>query len=207
MRKECILYSLSMAYIDVVDDERPSDPTVNEVFEAARRRFTFVPDLIRALAVRPEVANAQSALRDNLLGDASSLGKRRSDLIALAVSAINGCAYCATAHAGMMVARQDLSEDEVARLLKDWRALELDPADRAMLEFAEKLTFDPSSITDADIESLREAGLSDLNIYDAVLLTAYRNFINRVNDGLGVSTEKLRGRFGDALVDRVADEL
>jgi uncharacterized peroxidase-related enzyme len=196
---------LPMAYITAVEDGDPLDPVQLEVFEAARRRFTFVPDVVRALAVRPDVALAQSALRDSLLGGASSLGQRREDLISLAVSALNDCAYCGTAHAGMMVARHELTREEAALAFKDWRALDLGDDDRVMLEFAEKLTFQPGTIDEGDVTTLRDAGFDDRNVYDIVLLTAYRNFINRVNDGLGVSTEKLRGRFGDELVDDIAD--
>jgi uncharacterized peroxidase-related enzyme len=193
-----------MAYIRDVTDEDVLDSVQEEVFEAARRRFTFVPDVVRALAVRPAIAHAQAQLRDALLGRASTLGERRADLISLAVSGVNGCAYCGTAHAGAMVARGEVTRDEAAALFKDWRSLDLEPGDRAMLEFAEKLTFDPASIVEADIARLRDAGFDDVGIYDVVLLTAYRNFINRVNDGLGVSTEKLRDRFGGELVDEIA---
>jgi uncharacterized peroxidase-related enzyme len=196
-----------VAFITYTDSDEATDPVQAEVFDAARRRFTFVPDVVRVLAVRPEVARAQGQLRDTLLGDASTIGQRRADLISLAVSGINDCAYCGTAHAGMMVARGELTEDEAARAFKDWRSLELDAQDTAMLEFAEKLTFNPSAIAEGDVEILRDAGFDDVGIYDVVLLTAYRNFINRVNNGLGVSTEKLRGRFGDAVVDRIANQL
>lgn len=196
-----------MAYIAGVDDDNDLDPLQREIFDSARRRFSFVPDVVRTLAVRPEVAQAQAALRDRLLGDASSLGPRRADLISLAVSGINGCAYCGTAHAGTMVARQDLTPEQAAQAFKDWRRLDPEPADVAMLEFAEKLTFQPSSIEDVDVSALRDTGFDDVQIYDIVLVTAYRNFINRVNDGLGVSTEKLRDRFGDELVDDIAGQL
>jgi uncharacterized peroxidase-related enzyme len=196
-----------MAYIAVVEDDSGLDPLQEDVFEAARRRFTFVPDVVRTLAVRPEVAKAQSDLRDSLLGDASTIGKRRADLISLAVSGINDCKYCGSAHAGMMIARGDLTPEQAAQVFKDWRRLELAEDDRAMLEFAEKLTFQPAQVGESDIEALRKAGFDDLGIYDIVLVTAYRNFINRVNDGLGVSTDKLRTRFGDEIVDRIASEL
>jgi uncharacterized peroxidase-related enzyme len=191
------------AYIRAVEDDGHLDSLQEQVFESARRRFTFVPDVVRALAIRPAVAKAQADLRDSLLGDSSSIGARRADLVSLAVSGINDCKYCGTAHAGTMVARGDLTPEEAARLFKDWRSLELDSADVAMLGFAEKLTFQPAQVDEADIDALRAAGFDDLNIFDIVLITAYRNFINRVNDGLGVSTDKLRGRFGDELVDRI----
>ncbi|HKN93009.1 MAG TPA: peroxidase-related enzyme [Thermoleophilaceae bacterium] len=197
---------MALAYIAAVEDDATLDAVQQDVFEAARRRFTFVPDVVRVLARRPLVAKAQSELRDQLLSDELSIGRRRAELISLAVSGINDCAYCGTAHAGTMVARGDLSAEQAAQAFKDWRALDLSREDRAMLEFAEKLTFQPAQVGEKDIAALREAGFGDLAIYDIVLVTAYRNFINRVNDGLGVSTHKLRTRFGDELADRIASE-
>lgn len=187
-----------MSYIASPDEHGELDAPTRELFERAAEKFGFVPDVVRALGLRPEVASAQAALRDCLNGDATSLGRRRADLIALAVSGINDCEYCGTAHAGMIVERGELSGEEAALAFKDWRALELEQGDATMLEFAEKLTFQPAQVDAADIEALRDAGFDDGGIYDIVLVAAYRNFINRVNDGLGVSTEKLRARFGDS---------
>jgi uncharacterized peroxidase-related enzyme len=195
-----------MAYIAAVEDEAKLDRDQEDVFELARRRFTFVPDVVRVLARRPRVAKAQSELRDTVLDD-SSLGQRRVQLISLAVSGINNCAYCGTAHAGTMVARGDLTAEEAAQVFKDWRRLDLPKEDRAMLEFAEKLTFEPSRIGEDDVHALRAVGFDDLGIYDIVLVAAYRNFINRVNDGLGVSAEKLRDRFGGDIADRILSAL
>jgi uncharacterized peroxidase-related enzyme len=195
-----------MPYITAVEDDAKLDREQEDVFELARSRFTFVPDVVRVLALRPRVARAQAELRHSLLDD-STLGKRRAELISLAVSGINSCAYCGTAHAGTMVARGDLTAEEAAQVFKDWRALDLSDEDRTMLAFAEKLTFEPSRIGEDDVDALREAGFDDLGIYDVVLVAAYRNFINRVNDGLGVSTEKLRDRFGGDIADRIASAL
>jgi uncharacterized peroxidase-related enzyme len=191
---------VALAYIAAVEDDAPLDGVQQEVFEAARRRFSFVPDVVRVLALRPLVAKAQSDLRDQLLSDDLSIGRRRAELISLAVSGINDCVYCGTAHAGTMVARGDLTPEQAAQAFKDWRALELADDDRAMLEFAEKLTFQPAQIDQSDIDALRAAGFDDFGIYDIVLVTAYRNFINRVNDGLGVSTDKVRARFGEITI-------
>lgn len=191
---------MALAYIAAVEDDATLDPVQQDVFEAARQRFTFVPDVVRVLALRPLVAKAQSELRDCLLSDELSIGRRRAELISLAVSGINDCVYCGTAHAGTMVARGDLTPEQAAQAFKDWRALELADDDRVMLEFAEKLTFQPAQIDQTDIDALREAGFDDLGIYDIVLVTAYRNFINRVNDGLGVSTDKVRARFGEITI-------
>ncbi len=58
-----------------------------------------------------------------------------------------------------------------------------------MLEYAERLTVEPASIGAADIEALRQAGLSDRGIHDLAQVVAYFNYINRIADGLGVDLE------------------
>jgi len=191
-----------MAWVPWVEEDEAQGPLA-ELYERARERFGFVPDVVKILSLRPEVAIAQNGLREVLLGDASTVGARRADLVGAAVSGLNHCEYCGTAHAGGLVKRGELEEDQALTVYRNWRAAELDDADRAMLAFAEKLTLLPSEVTEDDIASLRAAGFSDENIYDIVLLTAYRNFMNRINDGLGVTTERLRGRFGDSLVDAI----
>jgi uncharacterized peroxidase-related enzyme len=192
-----------MPWIPCVDED-DADGVLATVYESARKRFTFVPDAVKVFSIRPEVALAQDQLRKVVLGDASSLGARRADLIGTAVSGMNHCEYCGTAHSGLLAKRGDLDEDEAVRVYRNWREVELPEADQAMLRFAEKLTFTPATVTEADLDELRSHGFSDVNVFDIVLLAAYRNFMNRINDGLGVTTERLRARFGDRIVDEIA---
>jgi uncharacterized peroxidase-related enzyme len=72
----------------------------------------------------------------------------------------------------------------------DWRRAKLDRADFAMLEFSEKLTAAPSAITEGDLTGLRHEGFSDREILSTTLAAAYRNFITRVADGLGVELRR-----------------
>jgi uncharacterized peroxidase-related enzyme len=65
----------------------------------------------------------------------------------------------------------------------------LNAVDRALCEFAEKLTLRPASVGEADVASLRGMGLDDQAIHDAVQTIAYFNYINRIADGLGVDLE------------------
>ena len=65
----------------------------------------------------------------------------------------------------------------------------MSPRERALCEFADKLTRHPSRITAKDCQRLRTVGLSDRDILDAVEVIAYFNYINRVADGLGVHPE------------------
>ena len=80
----------------------------------------------------------------------------------------------------------DVLVDAISR---DYREAGLDGADRAMLDFAAKLTLTPQGMEAADIEDLRLHGFDDLAIHDIVVVTSYYAFVNRVADGLGVELE------------------
>jgi len=192
-----------MPWIPWVEEDEATGELAG-VYERARERFSFVPDAVKIFSIRPEVAVAQDRLRGVVLGAASSLGARRADLIGTAVSGMNHCEYCGSAHSGLLVQRNDLDQDEAVGVYRNWREVDLPAADAAMLRFAEKLTFTPAMVTEQDISDLRSHGFSDVNVFDIVLLAAYRNFMNRVNDGLGVGTERLRDRFGSDLIDAIA---
>jgi uncharacterized peroxidase-related enzyme len=85
-----------------------------------------------------------------------------------------------------------LAKDEklVAALSTDYRQAEISKADRAMLDYAVKLTREPAAIAQADVEALRRAGFSDAAILDICQVTAYYAFVNRLADGLGVELEE-----------------
>jgi uncharacterized peroxidase-related enzyme len=82
----------------------------------------------------------------------------------------------------------------VADLVTDHRLVALAPADRAMLDYAVKLTLDPASIAPGDIDLLRRQGFDDRAIHDICAVTAYFAFVNRIADGLGVELEPRFGR-------------
>lgn len=75
------------------------------------------------------------------------------------------------------------------RILSDYRSAALSPADRALCDYAFKLTNTPAAMGQADVDELRACGLSDRAINDAVQVIAFFNYINRVADGLGVDLE------------------
>ncbi len=72
----------------------------------------------------------------------------------------------------------------------DWRTADLTPVDRALCEFATKITKTPAAMDQADVDELRAKGLDDPAIHDAVQVIGYFNYINRVADALGVEPEK-----------------
>lgn len=77
----------------------------------------------------------------------------------------------------------------VAALMDDYRHAVLPAADRALCDYAAKLTAAPASMAQADVEVLRRNGFDDRAVSDAAQVTSYFNYINRIADGLGVDPE------------------
>ncbi len=92
-------------------------------------------------------------------------------------------------HHGAGLRKLKVSRDLINRLKRDYRQADLSAADRAMLDYAVKLTRSPHSIARQDIDNLRAAGFSESAILDICQITAYFNFVNRLADGLGVELE------------------
>ena len=81
------------------------------------------------------------------------------------------------------------SDEERQTVQSDYRKADLTARERAILDYAVKLTKHPTEAGRNDLESLRQLGLSDVELVDAVHCIGYFNFINRVLDGLGVDPE------------------
>lgn len=85
----------------------------------------------------------------------------------------------------------------VHTLVRDWRAAPLADADKALCQFAEKLTRTPAQMTPDDLNILRAHGLDDCAIHDATQVISYFNYINRVADALGVEPEDFIPHWGE----------
>ena len=72
----------------------------------------------------------------------------------------------------------------------EWRELDLDPADGEMLAYSEKLTLEPATVGQADVDTLSEAGFSDAEIGDITMTVAFFSYMNRIVDGLGAHISK-----------------
>ena len=86
--------------------------------------------------------------------------------------------------------RAEVDDDEwVSQIKTDYTQAKLSNVDRALCDYAYKLTKTPGDMTEDDVEKLRRAGLSDRAINDAVQVISFFNYINRIADGLGVDLE------------------
>ena len=136
----------------------------------------------------PAVLEAMFDLYCALMDDPAPLTRAQAELIALVVSATNGCAYC-VAHHGPRLA-QALGDEALARAVaRDYRQANLAARDRVLLDAAVALTCEPCERKQEDIERVREYGFDDPAIVRATEIAAFYNVINRVACGLGVAPE------------------
>ena len=148
-------------------------------FDKCTEKLGFVPNVLAAYAFDMAKLEAFVAMYNDLMLAPSGLTKLEREMIAVAVSSENRCYYCLTAHGAAVRA---LSGDPVLGelMVMNYRAARLDRRQRAMLDFAVKLTAEPYAIEEADREALRKAGFSDRDIWDIAAVVGFFNMSNRV---------------------------
>jgi uncharacterized peroxidase-related enzyme len=164
------------------EDEVPDE--VKELWAKPLEKLGFVPNVLRVFALRPAHLLAWWGYYDELLRGESGLTKAQREMIAVVVSATNRCHYCIVSHTAAL---RKLTEDPelVDQLATGYKYAPLDDRDRAMLDFAVKLTEESDRCGDEDIQALREAGWNDEEIMDIAQVAAMFNFTNRLASGLG----------------------
>jgi uncharacterized peroxidase-related enzyme len=139
----------------------------------------FVPNVFLMLAHRPTEFRAFMAYHDTLMDKAEGLSKAEREMIVVAVSSRNQCQYCVVAHGAILRirARNALIADQIAA---NWRKADITPKQKAMLEFALKVTDRANEVNDADHEALRAAGFDDEAIWDIAAIAAFFGMSNRL---------------------------
>jgi uncharacterized peroxidase-related enzyme len=177
-----------MSWITRIAPEAAS-PELRAVHDRIRAQSTSqrVAHLWQAWGAHPAGLAATVAAYRALMDDPSPLTPSQAELIALVVSANNGCAYC-VAHHGPRLAR--LVGEELARdVARDYREANLAARDRVLLDCAVALNCEPAERTATDIERLREYGFDDAGIVRAIEVAAFYSYVNRVALALGVELE------------------
>lgn len=142
-------------------------------------KLGMIPNVLAAHSFNTAKLETFVALYNDLMLAPSGLSKLDRELIAVAVSAINRCFYCLTAHGAAV---RQLSGDPILgeMMVMNPKSAQLAPRERAMVDFAVLLTEKPDSVTEADRESLRKAGFTDRDIWDIAAVAAFFNMSNRL---------------------------
>ena len=139
----------------------------------------FVPNVFLALAHRPAEWRAFMAYHDALMDKAGGLTKAEREMIVVATSAANQCQYCVVAHGAILRlrARSPLIADQIAG---NYRKADITPRQRAMLDFAMKVTRQAEAVEEADSVALRQHGFNDDEIWDIAAIAAFFGMSNRL---------------------------
>ncbi len=154
-------------------------PKLEAYFAKCNEKLGFVPNVLNAYAFDVAKLQAFIDMADDLMLADSGLDKTEREMIAVAVSAVNHCHYCLTAHGAAL--RQRAKDPELGEIIaQNYRAAGLPPRQKAMLDFAVKLTEHPDKIEEPDRQALREAGFTDRDIWDIAAVTGFYNMSNRI---------------------------
>ena len=157
----------------------PLSVEMEAYFAKCADKLGFVPNVLKAYAFDMPKLSAFVAMYNDLMLAPSGLSKLEREMIAVAVSAQNRCYYCLVAHGAAV---RTLSGDPVLGELMamNFRAARLSARERAMLDFAVKLTAEPWLVEEEDREALRRAGFSDRDIWDIAAVAGFFNMTNRM---------------------------
>jgi len=156
----------------------PAD--IRERIEQVQEKAGFVPNVFLALAHRPAEFRAFMAYHDALLvKETGSLSKGEREMIIVATSGANNCLYCVVAHGAILrvYEKKPLVADQVA---VNHRKADITPRQKAMLDFALKVTRASHEIGEADFDALRAHGFDDEDIWDIAGISAFFGLSNRM---------------------------
>lgn len=180
------------AWIRMIGDEE-ADDALREVLDLARTPHGTVDNVMRVHSLRPNTMRGHVVLYRAVLHDAANtLPLWLQETIASYVSTLNTCPYSYANH--WANAKHLIGDDARADAIE--AALEADAPEQvfegrelALMRYAHKLTRAPGAMVEADVVALREAGLDDGEILEANQIIGYFNYVNRLLNGLGVTTD------------------
>ena len=173
-----------MAFIRTIAPADAQGP-VKEMYQQVERSFGFVPNWAQAFSLRPEVRAGWATLLRSIQGN---LSQRTYELATLAAARAIRSSYCCLAH-GTVLAKQVFDPATVTAIATDTDRAPIEPRERAMMAFAEKVALNADHVTQADVDALRTHGYRDEEIFDIAAAAAARCFFSKVLDALGVQAD------------------
>ena len=157
----------------------PLSPAMADLFKLCEDKLGFVPNVFKAFSFDMAKLEGFVGYRNSVMQGESGLSKVEQEMIAAAVSTQNRCYYCVPSHGSAV---RGLSGDPILgeQVVMNYRAADLDKRQRAMLDFAVKLTVEPWTIEESDREGLRRVGFSDRDIWDIAAIAGFFNMTNRI---------------------------
>jgi uncharacterized peroxidase-related enzyme len=146
---------------------------------AVQEKSGFVPNVFLSLAARPDEFRAFFAYHDALMEKDSGLTKAEREMIVVATSAANQCHYCVIAHGAILRirAKNPTIADKIAI---NYRKADITPRQRAMLDFAMKVSRAAETVSEQDLADIAGHGFSNDDIWDITAVAAFFALSNRM---------------------------
>lgn len=153
-----------------------------------KRNFGLAPRIYRAQTIRPDLVDAQVQLLDRLLFRKGALSRTQKEFILLAVSAENNNSYFPALHC-QTLQFLGVKAEQAQQVIVDHHGANLSDADVALLDFARRLASEGQSLTELDIDGLRNLNFNDEQILEAVLMVGLTQLLNCIQMGLGTEPD------------------
>jgi len=152
---------------------------------AVQDKAGFVPNIFLALARRPDEFRAFFAYHDALMEKEGGLSKAEREMIVVATSGVGQCQYCVVAHGAILRirAKNPLLADQVAI---NYRKADITPRQRAMLDYALKVSRAAETCSADDREALHAHGFSDEDVWDIAAIAAFFAMSNRLANAFSI---------------------
>ncbi len=146
---------------------------------AVQEKSGFIPNVFLALAHRPDEFRAFFAYHDALMEKPGNLTKAEREMIVVATSSVNQCQYCVVAHGAILRirAKNPLIADQVAT---NYRKADITPRQKAMIDFAMKVSQTAQLVGEADFDALKTHGFNEEDIWDMAAIAAFFGLSNRM---------------------------
>jgi uncharacterized peroxidase-related enzyme len=158
-------------------DQLPAD--IRDRILAVQEKSGFVPNVFLTLAYRPDEFRAFFAYHDALMDKEGGLTKAEREMIVVATSSANQCHYCVVAHGAILRIRAKNPQiaDQIAI---NYRKADITPRQKAMLDFAMKVSAEAEKISEQDFADISRHGFSDDDIWDIAAIAAFFALSNRM---------------------------
>jgi uncharacterized peroxidase-related enzyme len=186
------------ANLPVVSEDEAS-AEVKHLYAQFRERFgrRQVPGILQCFATHPSLLDHMMGLAESMLFSDGALGRKNKEMVATFVSSQNNCVYCADSHGFFLRNNGGSPELLAAARTCDLHSESLSPQQSALLHFTQKVTNDSSSISPQDVEKMRVVGWTDLQIAEAIHLSALFACFNRVVNAFGLPSQNLLAGHGE----------
>jgi uncharacterized peroxidase-related enzyme len=168
--------------------EESASGMIRRVYDAANARSGEVSELVQVMSLDAKSAQASMNFQANLMDTKNALTPYQREMLAIVISVANDCYYGAHA-AAREFAKESENKKLAEALTLDYRKASLEASDRALCDFAMKLTLAPQKMNEDDLARLHEAGFNDEACVVTTQVISYVNYLNRVANALGVDPE------------------